>query len=779
MKTQLEFALEYGKRGISVFPIYEIAEDGQCSCGKTDCGSPGKHPRTPHGLNDATTDEAIIRQLWQQYPKANIGLRTGATSGFVAVDIDPRHDGYASLGAMQERFGPIPETVRVRTGSGGHHSYFKYPGSKIGNRKDFYGPGLDFRGDGGYVVAAGSNHISGGTYEWEVSFDDAPLAEIPAWLLDILLNKKHQEKKRRDGSIPNGSRNDTLFRRACGLRARGLEKSEIFEKVQQYNLHDCTTPLSESETRKIAESAAKYERGHSKTGANKSGEVWEPRKPLPPKEPGVPALTEDMIPESFRDWVNDATDRMQNAPEMMAVAVVVALSGLVGRRCAILPKQLDDWKVVPNLWGGLIAPPSWLKTPSLIEALRGIYILEKELRATFMANKIAYEVEKAEHDAAIEEVKGRIKEDRKSTKGKNLKALKSELEKLIKEKPQEPIVERLLTNDATTQKLGELLNENPRGLIVFRDELYGFLMSLEKEGHEQDRAFYLEAWNGNGKYTYDRIGRGTIHIDALCLSILGGIQPDRLSSYFSSVLKSEGGDDGFLSRFQIMVYPNQPKIWKLVDRKPNQQARDKASEIFRKIYHTNYFYSGFDEGGEEVPATRFDDGAQEAFNRWITDLELKLRSGTIESPAFEAYLGKYRSLMPSLALLFHLVDFVDEKTSSPKVSRAATELAIKWCAFLEGHAKRIYAGLIRPDIHAAHLLAKKIEQGKVLDGMTVREVYRKGWSQLTEQKIVLAGLEALAELNWLRLSEVSPTGQGAPSEIIRLHPNLVSGGANV
>jgi len=78
-----------------------------------------------------------------------------------------------------------------------------------------------------------------------------------------------------------------------------------------------------------------------------------------------------------------------------------------------------------------------------------------------------------------------------------------------------------VVNDTTVEKLGELLNHHPNGLLLFRDELSGWFHTMDRPGHENDRAFYCEAWNGTSAYTYDRIGRGTVHIRAACLSVLG------------------------------------------------------------------------------------------------------------------------------------------------------------------------------------------------------------------------------------------------------------------
>src|SRR3989442_15687344 len=104
-----------------------------------------------------------------------------------------------------------------------------------------------------------------------------------------------------------------------------------------------------------------------------------------------------------------------------------------------------------------------------------------------------------------------------------------------------PVGKRYLVNDTTVEKLGELLNHHPNGLLLFRDELSGWLHTMDRPGHENDRAFCCEAWNGTSGYTYDRIGRGTLHIRAACLSVLGGIQPGPLERYLRAGFGGRGG----------------------------------------------------------------------------------------------------------------------------------------------------------------------------------------------------------------------------------------------
>lgn len=155
-------------------PCHWITEKGACSCGK-DCKSPGKHPRVTNGVNDATKDSAIVNKWFNEWPLANIGVATGAASGILVLDVDVKSGGFDSLDKIIDENGPIPDNILAVTGSGGRHYVFKYPG-KVGRSTTNLWPGIDIRGDGGYIVVAPSNHISGGVYFWDAEAD--PLREF-------------------------------------------------------------------------------------------------------------------------------------------------------------------------------------------------------------------------------------------------------------------------------------------------------------------------------------------------------------------------------------------------------------------------------------------------------------------------------------------------------------------------------------------------------------------------------------------------------------------------
>ncbi|WP_130417492.1 DUF3987 domain-containing protein [Edaphobacter modestus] len=191
---------------------------------------------------------------------------------------------------------------------------------------------------------------------------------------------------------------------------------------------------------------------------------------------------------------------------------------------------------------------------------------------------------------------------------------------------------RLITQDSTPEKLHEILRDNPAGVLVIRDELSGWFASLEKQGREGEREFFSSAWNGDTGYTIDRISRGSIHVPACCVSILGGIPPARLRAYLSDVLKDGPSNDGLMQRFQLLVYPDAPGEWKYVDRPPNHRAIDRVTHAFRRIVELDC----------ECPLIlKFTPDAQELFQEWMGLLECRVRADDL-SPAMQAHLAKFR-----------------------------------------------------------------------------------------------------------------------------------------
>jgi len=226
-----------------------------------------------------------------------------------------------------------------------------------------------------------------------------------------------------------------------------------------------------------------------------------------------------------------------------------------------------------------------------------------------------------------------------------------------------------------------------------------------------------------------------------------------------------------LQRFQVMVYPDPPATWENIDRKPDHQAKRHAFHVFKKLAAGEGFPEI--EEGEDLPALHFTEGAQVLFNEWRQEEEQRLRSGDIP-PVMESHLGKFRSLMPSLALIFHLVTVADGATAG-SVTEEAALMALAWCDYLESHAWRIYGAGTSPGMETAREIVKRIFRGDIRDGDTIRDVSRHHWSKLTTPEEVKAGLNILIDYDWLVVDPVKSgrdDGRGRPSEIIRLNPNI-------
>jgi putative DNA primase/helicase len=442
---------------------------------------------------------------------------------------------------------------------------------------------------------------------------------------------------------------------------------------------------------------------------------------------------------------------MQCPPDYMAVAAMVSLSAVIGRKGMVRPRKFDDWTVCPNLWGLAIGRPSAMKTPPVVEALKPLQRLDIAAKTDYDGDIETYKAEKTLAKLSADEAE---KAARKHIKEKNPEKAKAVL---LENPPDiaEPTRRRLIVNDATVEKLGEILNENPNGVLLFRDEIFGFLKTIDREDRSNDRAFFLEAFDGKGRYTFDRIARGTLDIESVCVSIIGCIQPSRLEPYLSGAIKGGSGDDGMLQRFQLAVWPNLT-AWRAVDRWPDTDAKNAAFDVVNRL-------SDWDGFPADAPA-KFTPTAQALFDEWFADLHKKLRGDEIH-PAIESHLGKYKSLAPSLAVLIHLAD---EATHSALIGENATLKALAWCEYLESHMHRIYGAAVDPvDTNALTILAK-IKGGKLADGFGTGDIKRGGWTGLTDLESIKAALIRLCEHGYL-VEEVTSTG-GRPSIKYRINP---------
>ena len=480
-------------------------------------------------------------------------------------------------------------------------------------------------------------------------------------------------------------------------------------------------------------------------------------KPLPPELQPVEAFPLKALPDAFAPWVKDVSSRMHCPPDFVAVPLLVAGASLVARHVGIRPQRRTDWLERGNLWALIVGRPGYMKSPAMSEALAPVNRLEAQAAEVFNAQATQHQTQalasKLRAEAGLKEARAKLKKDG----GADVRALLSG-----EDEDEAPTRRRYVVNDLTYEKLGEILAQNPDGVLSVRDEMRGLFMSLAREESAPARAFYLQAWSG-GSYTFDRIGRGTVTVGDARLSIIGGIQPGPLSEM---VLQARRGaaDDGMIERF-LIAWPDAPGEWREVDRFPDSEGKLRVWEAFDRLDKLSAEALGAererDHQGQArgLPFLRFDDDAREAFSEWRGELECATRAA--EGEGLEGALSKFRHHVPALALSLHAID-----GGTGPVTLQATLRALALAEYFESHARRLHGSGRRTAVRAARTIIDKARAAALPDPFTAREVYRNQWAGLADRSAVADALDLLAAHEWLTEATIE-TG-GRPTAIYSL-----------
>lgn len=251
-----DLMLEYLSKGWSVFPLCFPINNKTCSQHGNKCKIPGKAPLCPwlkFQKYRATATE--VNEWVKQFGETNVAIVCGKISDIVVLDIDtPEAKDWVSARKVEP--GPIVHTGKI----GGYHHFFKWPGYEINNFAGSKILGLDFRGDGGYVVSSGSKHYSGKYYGWLDDTKDLPLPDMPKWLLDLFSEKESVSHGpgwigKTLNELREGNRNESLHAIAGWLRRYGATNADSIALLQP---HAARVGLSYKELEALVASAGKY-----------------------------------------------------------------------------------------------------------------------------------------------------------------------------------------------------------------------------------------------------------------------------------------------------------------------------------------------------------------------------------------------------------------------------------------------------------------------------------------------------------------------------------------
>lgn len=498
--------------------------------------------------------------------------------------------------------------------------------------------------------------------------------------------------------------------------------------------------------------------------ANSAESPWSDPEPLPDPLIEVMPYPKNLLPSAIGDAVDDIADRMQCPPDFPAASMLVALAAVIGCRVGIRPRRHDDWLVVPNLWGCVVGRPSMKKTPAIAEAEKRIRAIEARER-----EKIEKELESFGIDALIAEsrvkaIKRKIDNAMKSGDEAAARELAQDIKEIEESAP--PIARRIITTDSTIEKLGEMLNKYPDGMLLWVDELLSWMRRLDRQEMAGVRQQYLTLWNGQGRLNIDRVTRGETVVEHPCLSLFGCATPGGIGDYVAAAIRGGRGDDGLIQRLQILVWPDSPSDYRHVDRWPNSAARDQLIGVFERLADLNV--ESFAErdkydDGTGTPWLRFDSDGQAIFDKWDTAIQNRIRTGDLPE-AFESHLSKYASLVPSIALILHLA-----KDERGPVSGEAAEMAVRWAEYLESHAARLYSIAMAPERRLAKPLLRRLIDWPKDKPIRARDVARKGWSGLDDAETVRKTIELLEDAGWVRSILTMPES-GRPTTQYAVHP---------
>ena len=541
-------------------------------------------------------------------------------------------------------------------------------------------------------------------------------------------NEGEKLYKQASEDIPKGKRKSVLVSLAGKLFASSLDYDTVLATLHTKN-DSLSEPLSKKEIIEIVDSIYKSDQ---KSNPNRYN-VHFNEKPEPIERlliPSAPVFPLDKLPIEMMHYIKDEANRMQVPYEFIAIPLFVSTAGIIRSRVALYPKKLDSWCERPCLWGCIIASPGTLKSPAF---KRGISPLSK--------------------------IQARITEDF-SLKNREWIKSKAEAVRDKKEFNEEPPKDkRLLTTDATIEKLGSLIQISG-GITLARDELSGFISNLNRYTNGSDKQFFLEGYSG-GIYNIDRMTRDSVHISDHYINIVGTIQP----SVAREIFFNNNKDDGFFDRFTLLAYPEFKNDWHYVDEKPSEYISG-YYELCDKLYRL------FDSHPSNIlhGAVRWDDEAQEIFIDWFREHMVYLNSIAEDDP-MRSVMGKVRGSVVRLALVFHCIEVATGRTADIKIAgkdALLSSIALHEDFFIPTW-RRVHAAFAESVIESG---TKKIAQWILKDkveSFTLRDIRRKAWKEFSDddpeinEKRIEVVLKDLMTARWVN---TEPTRKGTSRYIV-------------
>ena len=460
-------------------------------------------------------------------------------------------------------------------------------------------------------------------------------------------------------------------------------------------------------------------------------EDWGELIPLPPLTDPVPPLPAEMLPASLAGWIEDEARAAGLPLEMVAAPVLVGAGGMIGARLSL--RNARNAPAVPaNLWGAVCGPPGARKTHAV--KLGGL-ALERAERREFErldAQRSDFETVHERAAAQLEALQNNLKRALKG--GRNAPTMPddddlSAVREALRDAEAALKPTRYAVSDATIEKLGVILSENPQGVTLLRDELTAWLGGFDKAGRESERAQWLELANGDATLRVDRMSREALHVHNAGVSVLGSIQPGPLGKLID---EQAGAGDGLLQRFQVFIWPDAfPLFDQIAQREAvDAQQRSAAHSVLDALGALTLPALGSTYPSGDGAPLIYTPEAQSIYDAWEVQHEAQKRD-TATGEAYRSHLAKQSGTFARLALIFHALDVAalgGAHAHPARVGAQSAALAGDWCEYLATHARKLWREGRRLDVQDAREVLRFVERGSVTDGQKISDA-RKALAQ--------------------------------------------------
>ena len=457
----------------------------------------------------------------------------------------------------------------------------------------------------------------------------------------------------------------------------------------------------------------------------------------------VPFPTE-LLPEPLKPFIVEVAKSIGREDAFIALPILTAFGAAIGTSYCVEVKK--GWQEHPIIWSGIIGDSGTKKTPAIKLATSTFHGYQKSAHKEYLKELKEYEIKKMHYDVEFSAWK---------SKAKSEPSVQSE----PPIEPMRPLQKRYVVVDTTVEAIIEILSANPRGLLMVRDELAGFMtgMNQYKGNKGSDQEQLLEMHSGGTIYV-DRKTAQRLQVDTAALSITGGIQ----LPIMQKVMTEEQFNNGLMARFLLACPPCPPCEW------TEEQVSDGLKNRVRQVMEGIYNLTPLQDGTPTVVCL-----SESARALWKDFYNLHNIAISKESTSdMKAVLSKLEAYVLRFALIIHCVKWVNDRSSVDQltIGRESLESAIGLAQWFEQETRRIYTLLGKSRVGRDERLAMKWIQENEVDGyVTVRDFYRSRNVSKDEALNILSQLQILG-FGTVEYGKMNESG-GKPSELFVLHDN--------